>query len=511
MANKRLSMRRIKEVLRLYFEQKRSLRLIAQAMSISPSTVSDYVSRAQAAGLAYPLAGSMGDDELERLLFPPQPPSSVKRAEPDWPTVYAAMRTKGMTLTLAWQEYKGIHPDGYQLSWFCDAYRRYSDKLGIVLRQFHPAGRCFVDYAGPTVDVIEPATGEVRHAQIFVATLGASNYSYAEATWTQQLSDWIRSHIRLFEFLKGVPELLIPDNLKSGVKKASYYEPQINPSFREFASYYRFTVLPARPYKPRDKAKVENGVLIVERWILARLRNRRFFSLSELNVAIAELVRDMNQRAFRKLPGNRQSLFADVDRPALGELPEQPYEYALWSLARVHIDCHIEVDGHYYSVPYRLLRQQVDTRLTDTVLEVFAKGLRVASHIRSFARGKHSTIVEHLPARHQQYLNWSPERIAHWAERLGPSVKLVVDHILRSRQHPQQAYRSCLGVLRLGKSYGNDRLEAACQRALLINGMTYRSIESMLKTGMDRQPLSHDSEQSALPLHENVRGPTYYH
>ena len=511
MANKRLSMRRIKEVLRLYFEQKRSLRLIAQAMSISPSTVSDYVSRAQAAGLAYPLASSMGDDELERLLFPPQPPSSVKRAEPDWPAVYAAMRTKGMTLTLAWQEYKGIHPDGYQLSWFCDAYRRYSDKLGIVLRQFHPAGRCFVDYAGPTVDVIEPATGEVRHAQIFVATLGASNYSYAEATWTQQLPDWIRSHIRLFEFLKGVPELLIPDNLKSGVKKASYYEPQINPSFREFASYYRFTVLPARPYKPRDKAKVENGVLIVERWILARLRNRRFFSLSELNVAIAELVRDMNQRAFRKLPGNRQSLFADVDRPALGELPEQPYEYALWSLARVHIDCHIEVDGHYYSVPYRLLRQQVDTRLTDTVLEVFAKGLRVASHIRSFARGKHSTIVEHLPARHQQYLNWSPERIAHWAERLGPSVKLVVDHILRSRQHPQQAYRSCLGVLRLGKSYGNDRLEAACQRALLINGMTYRSIESMLKTGMDRQPLSHDSEQSALPLHENVRGPTYYH
>ena len=271
MANKRLSMRRIKEVLRLYFEQKRSLRLIAQAMSISPSTVSDYVSRAQAAGLAYPLAGSMGDGELERLLFPPQPPSSVKRAEPDWPGVYAAMRTKGMTLTLAWQEYKSVHLDGYQLSWFCDAYRRYSDKLGIVLRQFHPGGRCFVDYAGPTVDVIEPATGEVRHAQIFVATMGASNYSYAEASWTQQLPDWIRSHIRLFEFLKGVPELLIPDNLKSGVKQASYYEPEINPSFREFASYYRFTVLPARPYKPRDKAKVENGVLIVERWILARL------------------------------------------------------------------------------------------------------------------------------------------------------------------------------------------------------------------------------------------------
>lgn len=511
MANLRLSMRRIKEVLRLHFEQHRSRRLIAQAVSASPTTVGDYIVRAQAAGLGYPLPEGLDDEALERLLFPPQPPLSLTRAEPDWPAVYRAMRTKGMTLTLAWQEYKGVHPDGYQLSWFFEAYKQYAGKLGFTLRQFHPAGRCFVDYSGVTFPVIGPATGEVQQAQIFVATMGASNYTYAEATWSQRLPDWIGSNTRLLTFLGGVPELLIPDNLKSGIKEASFYEPQINPTFREFAAYYQFTVLPTRPRKPRDKAKVENGVLIVQRWILARLRNRRFFSLTELNGAISELVADMNSRQFKKMPGTRQSLFDSVDRPALRELPEQPYEYAQWGLARVNIDCHIEVDGHYYSVPYRWLREQVDTRLTETVLEVFGKGKRIASHPRSFGRGRHTTTVEHLPPQHQQYLGWSPERITHWAQRIGPSVKLVVERLLVARKHPQQAYRTCLGVIRLGKTYGDDRLEAACQRALHVNAVAYRSIESMLKTGMDKKPLITDSPETVLPLHENVRGPNYFH
>ncbi len=510
MANKRLSMRRIKEVLRLHFEQKRSRRLIAQALGTSPTTVGDYITRAQAAGLSYPLPENLDDDELERLLFPPPPPVTAQRAEPDWPTVYAAMRTKGMTLTLAWQEYKSVHPEGYQLSWFCEAYRHYAGKLGFTLRQFHPAGRCFVDYSGTTVSVINASTGEVRQAQIFVACMGASNYTYVEATWSQQLSDWVRSHIRLLEFLGGVPELLIPDNLKSGVKKASFYDPQINPTFREFAAHYQFTVLPARPHKPRDKAKVENSVLIAQRWILARLRNRRFFSLAELNVAIAELVKDMNTRPFKKLPGNRQSMFDNVDRPALKELPEQAYEYAQWGPARVHIDCHIEVDGHYYSVPYRWLREQVDTRLTDNVLEVFAKGKRIASHARSYASGRHSTTVEHLPPKHQQYLGWSPERLASWAESIGPSVRLVVERLLAGREHSQQAYRTCLGVIALGKTYGDDRLEAACHRALHVNAVAYRSVESMLKTGMDKKPLILAPTQTTLPLHENVRGSNYF-
>lgn len=511
MANTRLSMRRIKEVLRLHFEQNRSRRLIAQTVGASPTTVGDYIARAQAAGLTYPLPENLDDDELDRLLFPLPPPVTAQRAEPDWPAVYASLRTKGMTLTLAWQEYKSVHPDGYQLSWFFQAYRQYVGKLGFTLRQFHPAGRCFVDYSGATASVIDEATGEVREAQIFVATMGASNYTYVEATWSQKLPDWIRSHVRLLEFLGGVPELLIPDNLKSGVKQASFYDPQINPTFREFAAYYQFTVLPTRPRKPRDKAKVENSVLIVQRWILARLRNRRFFSLTELNVAIAELVRDMNTRQFKKLPGNRQSAFDSIDRPALKALPEQAYEYAQWGLARVHIDCHIEVDGHYYSVPYRWLREQVDTRLTDTVLEVFAKGKRIASHVRSYDRGRHTTVVEHLPPKHQQYLGWSAERLASWAERIGPSVKLVVERLLAGREHSQQAYRTCLGVIRLGKTYGDDRLEAACHRALHVNAVAYRSVESMLKTGMDKKPLILEPAQTTLPLHENVRGPTYFH
>lgn len=512
MANKRLSMRRIKEVLRLYFEQNQSQRLISLAIGISATTAGDYVKRAQAAGLGYPLPPDLDDHQLEIMLFPPQiSHSNIVRAEPDWPAVYAAMRTKGMTLTLAWQEYKSTHSDGYQLSWFFDAYRHYTSKLGVSLRQFHPAGQCFVDYSGQTVGVIDAATGEVRQAQIFVATMGASNYTYVEATWSQKLPDWIRSHMRLFEFLGGVPQVLIPDNLKSAIKDACFYDPQINPTYREFAAYYQFTVLPARPRKPKDKAKVENGVLITQRWVLARLRNRRFFSLAELNAAIAQLVVDMNNRAFKKMPGSRQSLFSNVDRPALKELPEQPYEYAQWGLARVNIDCHIEVDGHYYSVPYRWVREQVDTRLTDHILEVFSKGKRLASHVRSFVRAKHSTTVEHLPANHQWYLSWSPERMTGWAERIGPSVKLVIEYLLKSRRHPQQAYRTCLGVLRLSKSYGANRLEAACLRALHVNAMSYRSIESMLKTGMDRHPLALDPTPSTLPAHDNVRGPNYYH
>ena len=512
MANKRLSMRRIKEVLRLYFEQKQSRRLIAQALGVSPTTIGDYILRAQAAGLGYPLPPEIDDDELNQRLFPAPPPVTLKRPEPDWPAVYAAMRTPGMTLTLAWQEYKGTHPDGYQLSWFCDAYKRYIGKLGVTLRQHHPAGRCFVDYSGATVDIIDPQTGEVRVAQIFVATLGASNYTYVEATWSQRLPDWIGAHVRLMTHLGGVPNVIIPDNLKSAVTAASFYDPQVNPTYRELAAYYRFTVLPARARKPRDKAKVENGVLIVQRWILARLRNRRFFSLVDLNAAIGQLMQDLNRRPFKKLPGNRQALFDTIDRPALTALPDTPYEYAQWGLARVNIDCHIEVDGHYYSVPYRWLRQQVDTRLTDTVLEVFAKGKRVASHVRSYVKGRHSTVAEHLPLKHQQYLNWSPERMSRWAEQIGPWTKVVIDRLLAARRHPEQAYRTCLGVLRLGKSYGNDRLEAACHRAVHVNALSYRSIQSILKTGMDKHPLRSDSPQTTpLPLHANVRGPTYYH
>lgn len=510
MANTRLSMRRIKEVLRLHFELGRNKRQIAQIIQVSPTTVGDYIQRAQVAGIGYPLPPELDDEALNRRLFPPAPPVTLKRPEPDWSAVYAAMSKKGMTLILAWQEYKSVHPEGYQLSWFCEAYRRHVGRLGITLRQSHPAGRCFVDYAGQTVPIIDPQTGEIRLAQVFVGVLGASNYTYAEATWSQQLPDWIGSHGRMFAFFGGAPGELVPDNLKSGVKHACFYDPELNPTYREFAAYHSVTVLPARPGKPRDKAKVEGAVLIVERWILARLRNQRFFSLAELNEAIARLLKDLNDRAFKKLPGNRRELFAATDQPALRSLPAIPYEFAQWKLARVNIDCHIEADGHYYSAPYRHLRQQVDVRLTASVVEVFAKGKRVASHGRSFARGRHTTVAEHLPAQHQRYLDWSPERLSHWAGKIGPSAQALIEVILATREHPQQGYRVCLGILRLAKAHGDDRLEAACARALAVKATSYRSIESMLKTGMDKKPLPVEPVQTPLPLHENVRGPDYY-
>lgn len=505
-------MRRIKEVLRLYFEQKRNKREIALSIGLSPTTVGGYVERALAADLSYPLPIDLDDEALERKLFPPPPPVTLIRPEPDWPAVFSAMKHKGMTLTLAWQEYKSVHPDGFQLSWFCAAYRQYVGSLGVTLRQTHQVGECLVDYCGPTMPIVDPASGEIRSAQIFVGVLGASNYTYVEATWSQTQPDWIGAHSRMFAFFGGVPDVLVPDNLKSGVKRASYYDPEINPTYRNFAAHYGVTVLPARPGKPRDKAKVEVAVQIVERWILARLRHQRFFSLAELNQAIRGWLDELNRRPFKKLPGNRQTLFEATDQPALKSLPATPYEFSEWKYARVSMDCHIEVDGHYYSVPYRHLKQQVEVRLTRQVVEVFAHGKRIASHARSYSRGRHTTVAAHLPPQHQKYLDWTPERFGRWASKIGPSAAIVIERILVSRKHPQQGYRTCLGVLRLAKVYGDARLDAACQRALQINALTYRSIESMLKTGMDQKPLpAPNPEQGTLPSHENVRGPSYYH
>jgi transposase len=512
MPNQRLSMRHIKEVLRLYFEQKRSRREIARSLKLSPTTVADYLQRAQVAGLGYPLPEGLNDDALHQRLFPTPPPVTVVRPAPDWPQVYADLKRKGMTLTLAWQEYKAVHPAGYQFSWFSDAYRRYVGQLDITLRQNHSAGVCLVDYGGLTVPVVDGPTGEIRQAQVFVGVLGASNYTYCEATWTQTRPDWIGAHVRMLAFFGGVPEVLVPDNLKSGVKHACFFDPELNPTYREFAAYYGVAVLPARPGKPRDKAKVEVAVQIVERWVLARLRHRTFFTLAELNRVIRELLVELNQRPFKKLPGTRLSLFAAIDQPALKPLPLQPYEFAEWQYARVNIDCHIEVDGHYYSVPYCLLRQQVEVRLAQRVVEVCFRGNRVASHARSYQRGYPTTLTEHLPPQHQNYLGWTPERLVRWAERIGKATGQVIESILTHRQHPQQGYRACLGILRFSKTYGPPRLEAACQRALRIGALSYRSIHSILKTGLDQQPLPPAAaDEQACSAHDNVRGPSYYH
>jgi transposase len=506
-------MRKIKEVLRLKWAQGLSNRQIAKACGIGRPTVGEYLRRAAEAGLAWPLPADLDEATLERQLFP-SPPSlpAQARGVPDWAHVHQELKRKGVTLFLLWQEYRETHPEGYQYSWFCDHYRAWQGKLDVVMRQDHRAGeKLFVDYAGQTMPVVDRDTGEIREAQIFVAVLGASNYTYAEATWTQGLTDWIGSHRRTFSFLGGVPELVVPDNLRAGVSKAHRYEPDTNPTYQDMAAHYGVAVLPTRVRRPRDKAKVEAGVLVVERWILAALRRRTFFSLTELNAAIAGLLEKLNTRPFKKLPGCRRAHFEALDKPALKALPAAPYEYAEWKKARVHIDYHVAVEGHYYSVPHALIKKQLDVRITQNIIECFYRGQRVASHRRSQQKGRHTTVPAHMPESHRQAGEWTPQRLANWAAKTGPATEKLITTVLTSRQHPQQAYRSCLGILRLGKAYGDARLEAACRRALILGSHSYKSIESILKHRLDDKPLAEQQELALPEDHDNIRGPSYYH
>lgn len=414
---------------------------------------------------------------------------------------------------MLWQEYEGIYKKkAYRYARFCAKYKDWLGRQKPSMRQVHRAGeKLFIDYCGPTLEVIDPATGEIRPAAIFVAVLGASNYTYAEATWDQKLPNWIGSHIRAFEFFGGVPALLVPDNLKSAVTKANRYDPQLNQTYTDLAQHYETAIVPARPYKPKDKAKVENAVLVVERWILARLRHQTFVGLAELNAAISQLLLELNHRPFKKLPGTRASQFEALDKSVLKPLPQRPYELAQFSKARVHVDYHIEVEGHYYSVPYTLIKQILDIRLTLNTLECFQEGIRVASHIRSFLKGKHTTLAEHMPPAHKAYSEWNPGRFLNWALDIGPNTRDVIQQVLQQAAHPEQGYRSCFGILSLAKRYGKDRLESASYRALAIGSPRRHSIASILKKGLDLQPLKQsDANTPPVVKHENIRGAAHY-
>lgn len=380
------------------------------------------------------------------------------------------------------------------------------------MRQHHRAGeKLFVDYAGDTQPVTDPETGEIRRAQIFVAVLGASSYTYAEATWTQGTLDWLGAHVRAFSYLGGVPEILVPDNLKAGVTRPCRYDPDINPAYHEMARHYSTAIVPARVRKPRDKAKAEAGVQLVQRWILAVLRNRVFHSLAEVNTAILGLLDRLNRRPFKKLDGSRQSVFEAIERSALKPLPAGRYELADWRKARVGPDYHVELTRHYYSVPYALARQEVELRFTPTTVEVMHGGQRIASHARSYERGRHTTLAAHMPASHQKYLEWTPERITAWAAKKGAHVARMTEAIMDSRDHPVQGFRACLGLLRLERIYGAERLEAACQRALHFHSPGYKSVERILKAELDRQALpAFSGDAPALPDHDNVRGPAFF-
>ena len=508
-------MRKLKEILRLRFEAGLSYRQIAAAAQVSVGVAAKYVAQAEQAGLTWPKTSNLDETALARLLGQAAdvPARLCRYAAPDGMAMHQALKKKGVTLQLLWEEYCTAHPDNaYRYAQFCVHYRQYRDSLVRSLRQNHRAGeKLFVDYAGQTVPIVEGGTGEIHPAQIFVAVLGASNYTYAEATWTQQLPDWIASHVRAFTFMDGVPEIVVPDNLKSGVARACRYEPELNPTYAEMAAHYGVAVIPARPYKPKDKAKVEVGVQIVERWILARLRHQTFFSLAALNGAIQELLKHLNDRPFKKLPGCRRAAFEALDRPALKPLPATPYEYAQWKKARVNIDYHIEIAGHYYSVPHALVKRELDVRITTTVIECLHQGKRVASHARRQQRGAHTTVAEHMPKAHQKHLDWSPGRFLNWALAIGPATRDIVHWQLTHKPHPEMGYRACLGLLNLARRYGQPRLEAACRRAIHIGSPTRKSVVSILEQNLDQQPLpAAIPAPAALPAHANVRGPEYY-
>lgn len=509
-------MRKIREVLRLKWGLNLGDHAIAESCKISASTVWEYTRRAQLAGLGWPVPEDLDDEGLEAKLFPPNPEQGVDKVEPDWNHIHQERKRKGVTLLLLWEEYITQHPHGYSYVTFTVKYREWKQEVNVTMRQDHKAGeKLFVDYAGQTLWISHANTGEKSQAQVFVATLGASNYTYCEATWTQGLADWLSSHGRALEFFGGCPQIIVPDNLKSGVKSPCYYEPELNSTYAEFAQHYGVAVIPTRVRKPRDKAKVETGVQIVERQILARLRDRTFFSLAEANQAIRILLEELNNKPFQKLVGSRKSVFESLEKPVLLPLPVEPYVLAEWKKAKVNIDYHIEVDGHYYSVPYQHARAQVDIRLTQQVVEVYFKGRRIAAHRRVpdviQYRGRHTTISEHMPKAHQRHAEWTPQRLVHWAQKTGDYTTKVFEEIMARRPHPEQGFRSCLGIMRLAKTFGADRLEAACKRACHFKAFSYKSVQSILDNKLDQEPLPHTNKEPNPPtLHPNVRGAAYY-
>jgi transposase len=513
-ARRELTMRHMRRILRLHHEGA-SAREIVRAIGMARSTIQDALKRAAAAGLSWPLPDDLTDDVLEARLFARRGggvgTGLRKRPEPDWGELVRELRRPAVTMMILWEEYRQVWPEGYGYSRFCELLRAFQQRLSPVMRQHHVAGdKVFVDYSGKRLEITDPLTGENRMAEIFVAVLGASNYTYAEATWSQTLPDWIGSHVRLFRHIGGVTRLVVPDNLKSGVNKASFYDPEINRSYGRMTAHYDVGVLPARPKKPRDKASVEAGVRFAQAYILGRLRNQTFFSLDEANGAISVMMTRMNTAVMRKLGVSRADLLESLERPALRALPAEDYEYAEWRLVRVGLDYHVEIERFYYSVPHALLRQQVDARITARTIELFHRGKRVAAHPRRYGgASRHGTLPDHMPSAHRRYAEWSPERLCRWAAEIGPDTQGLIIAILARRSHPEQGFRTCLGVLRLYKGLEKSRAESVSVYAVAAGAFNATSVASIIAHNLDLVTPAY--EGGGVESHANVRGPHYFH
>jgi transposase len=512
----RMDMRKLKELLRLKLECGLKHRQIERSIGVSVGAVSKYCALAQAAGLTWAGIAELSDNEIEQLLQPSAARApAAARIEPDYAHIHQELKRKGVTLMLLWHEYLQAHPGQptYRYTQFTQRYREFAQRLKRSMRQVHLAGeKLFADYAGQSVPVWDATSGELAfNAQIFVAVLGASNYTFACASVRQSMGDWLSSISRAFEFIGGVSALVVPDNPRALIGQADRYEPELQSSVLDFARHYGCALLPARPYRPQDKAKVEVGVQVVERWILARLRKRRFFSLHELNAAIGALLVELNAKPFKKLAGSRASCFEALERPALKPLPSTRYELVQFKSCRVNIDYHVEIDASFYSVPHALVRQPVEARISASTVEILFKGKRVASHAKASKRASYVTVAEHMPAAHRAHAQWSPSKLIAWGERVGPATGKLIERLLAERPHPEMGYRAVLGLMRLGREHGNARLEAAWERALAIGAPRYKSVASILKTKLESAPTQADASAWTSPMHAHVRGPDYYH
>jgi transposase len=510
-AKRELTMRQMRQVLRLNANGM-SAREIGRTVGVARSTVQDALRRAQAKGLTWPLPEALTDAVLEERLFARAgaPHGQRRRAEPDWAHLARELKRPGVTLMILWEEYRASHPDGYGYSRFCDLFREFERRLSPVMRQNHGAGeKVFVDYSGKRLAVTDPLTGDVRLAEIFVGVLGASSFTFAEATWTQQLPDFIGSHVRMFKVFGGTPRLVVPDNLKSAVHRASFFDPEINRSYGMMASHYEVGILPTRVRKPRDKAKVEAGVRIAQGYVLGRMRNRVFFSLSEANAAIAEAIQTLNAKVMRRIGVSRAHLFETIDRPALSALPAEDYAFAEWKIARVGIDYHVEAHGYFYSVPFALIGREVDLRITARTIEAFVSGVRVAAHERRHGGTVHGTDPTHMPKGHRRHATYSPERFRSWARQIGPNTEGLILAILSRRRHPEQGFRTCIGVLQKMRGLPAGRAEDAAARALDLNLFAYRDIAALID-----KPVSASAKTTAdapIIAHGNLRGKSYFH
>lgn len=508
-----LGMKQLKEILRLHYVLGLNQSEISRSVNVSRATVQDYLRRAEVNKVDKALVENSSEEALSLVLKKEQGRNSNK-PDPDYTYIQKELCKRAVTLALLWQEYIQEFPNGHSYSGFCNHYTKWKGSLRISMRQSHKAGeKLFVDFAGHTVSIYDQQTNQVLfQAQIFISVLGASNYTYSEAVKSQSLEHWLGAHVRALNYYGGVPEVLTPDNLKSGVQKACYYDPEINPGYRDFAEHYGVAVIPARVRKPKDKAKVEGGVLIVERWILAKLRNAKFYSIAALNIAIKKELELLNSKMMKSYGCSRKELFEQIEKPALKPLPQQIYQTFNTKLARVNIDYHIEIDKHYYSVPYQLIGQEVEVRIREHAIEIIHSSKRVAMHPRSNEKYKHTTDKSHMPPSHQSMLEWTPSRFISWGAKIGLETKLQVEKLLDSKQHPEQSYRACLGLLRLSKKVGSTRMEAACKRANHLNIVSMRRVKSILDTGMDKLPLfeNHAPEIEKV-IHQNIRGRNYYH